>query len=71
MAYSPTGKAFSDVLPLIEPRPKPRDVGLTEVRTPAHGLHYVSDYVEMLGDYLDSVKWNVGSQRLVTRELSR
>jgi phosphosulfolactate synthase (CoM biosynthesis protein A) len=59
--------AFSSVLPIIEPRPKPREVGLTEVRTPAHGLNYIRDYVEMLGAYLDSVKWAVGTQRLVTR----
>jgi phosphosulfolactate synthase (CoM biosynthesis protein A) len=63
--------AFSDVLPIARPRPKPRDVGLTEVRTPAHGLNYIRDYVEMLGDHLDSVKWTVGTQRLVSREKVR
>src|ERR1700694_2203348 len=71
MTYLNSELAFSDVLPIAEPRPKPREVGLTGVRTPAQGLDYISDYVEMLGDYLDSVKWTVGTQRLVTREKVR
>jgi phosphosulfolactate synthase (CoM biosynthesis protein A) len=71
MTYLDSELAFSDVLPIAEQRPKPREVGLTEVRTPAHGLNYISDYAEMLGDYLDSVKWAVGTQRLVTREKVR
>jgi phosphosulfolactate synthase (CoM biosynthesis protein A) len=36
------------------------------VRSPAHDLNHIRDYVEMLGDHLDSVKWTVGTRRLVT-----
>jgi phosphosulfolactate synthase (CoM biosynthesis protein A) len=71
MTYPDSELAFSEVLPIAQPRSKPRDVGLTEVRTPAHGMNYIRDYVEMLGDHLDSVKWTVGTQRLVTREKVR
>jgi phosphosulfolactate synthase (CoM biosynthesis protein A) len=59
--------AFSDVYPMIEPRQKPRDRGLTEVRTPAHSLAHISSYVDMLAPYLDSVKWTCGTQRLIPR----
>lgn len=68
MELDPTALAFSDVLPIVEPRPKPRNIGLTEVRTPATSIAYHAGYVETLADYLDSVKWTVGSQRLVRRE---
>ncbi|MCC6917656.1 MAG: phosphosulfolactate synthase [Alphaproteobacteria bacterium] len=63
--------AFSDVLPMVEPRPKPRNVGLTEVRTPAHSLARISSYVEVLAPYLDSVKWTCGTQRLLPRSTVR
>jgi phosphosulfolactate synthase (CoM biosynthesis protein A) len=68
MELDPAARAFSDILPIVEPRPKPRNVGLTEVRTPAMGVGYHASYAETVGDYLDSVKWTVGTQRLVTRE---
>ena len=68
MQLDPTARAFSDVLPMVEPRPKPRNTGLIEVRTPANGISYHAGYVDTLGEYLDSVKWTVGSQRLVRRE---
>jgi phosphosulfolactate synthase (CoM biosynthesis protein A) len=64
-----TTLAFSEIIPLAEPRPKPRDVGLTEVRTPAHSLTRIQGYVEPLGPYLDSVKWTVGTQRLLSRRM--
>lgn len=63
----PTDLAFSDIIPMAEPLPRPRNVGLTEVRTPAHSVSRIAGYVDTLGPYLDSVKWTVGSQRLVTR----
>lgn len=59
--------AFSDIIPMAEPQPKPRNIGLTEVRTPAHSVNRIAGYVDTLGPYLDSVKWTVGSQRLVPR----
>ncbi len=59
--------AFTDIIPIAAPRPKPRAVGLTEVRTPAHSLARIADYVDTLGPYLDSVKWTVGTQRLMPR----
>jgi len=68
MTLTRTDLAFSDILPIVEPRPKPRDTGLTEVRSPADGMSNIRGYVETLGPYLDSVKWTVGTQRLVTRQ---
>lgn len=59
--------AFSDIIPIVEPRPKPRNVGLTEVRTAAHSVSRIASYVDTLGPYLDSVKWAVGTQRLLPR----
>ncbi|MGW5147491.1 phosphosulfolactate synthase [Rhodococcus koreensis] len=59
--------AFNSVYPIVEASPKPRSVGLTEVRTPAHSLARIRDYVDTLGPYLDSVKWTCGTQRLLTR----
>jgi len=63
----PQDLAFATVLPIVEPRPKPRDIGLTEVRSAAYGLGQLRDTVQMLGTYLDSMKWTVGTQRLVRR----
>lgn len=63
--------AFSDLIPIAEPRRKPRDVGLTEVRTPAHSLARIAGYVETLAPYLDSVKWCCGTQRLLPRRQVR
>ena len=63
--------AFSDIIPIVEPRPKPRQTGLTEVRTPAHSIARIADYVDTLGPYLDSVKWTVGTQRLLPRSKVR
>jgi len=58
--------AFSDVFPIADLPPKPRDTGLTEVRTAARGVADLAGYVETLAPYLDSVKWTCGTQRLLT-----
>ncbi|QUQ64369.1 phosphosulfolactate synthase [Kutzneria sp. CA-103260] len=60
--------AFSDVFPITNPQPKPRDTGLTEVRTAARSLSDIRGYTDTLAPYLDSVKWTVGTQRLLRRE---
>ncbi|MCK9543247.1 MAG: phosphosulfolactate synthase [Novosphingobium sp.] len=61
-------RAFSDIVPIVEPAPKPRAVGLTEIRSPAYSLHQLTGIVESLGDFIDSVKWTCGTQRLVSRD---
>lgn len=63
--------AFSSVLPAAAPRPKPRDLGLTEVRSPGHSIRRIRDYVGMLEPHLDSVRWAVGMQRLAQRSKIR
>lgn len=63
--------AFSGILPIIEPKPKPREVGLTEVRTASLALEDLLDWLEFLEPYLDSIKWTVGAQRLIPREKVR
>src|SRR3546814_12678714 len=60
-------RAFSDIVPIVEPRPKPRNIGLTEIRSPAYSLHQLAGIVDGLGDFVDSVKWTCGTQRLVSR----
>ncbi|MEU3982848.1 phosphosulfolactate synthase [Streptomyces sp. NPDC026672] len=59
--------AFSGLLPIVEGPPKPRAAGLTEVRTYGNSVGFLRGYVDTLGEYVDSVKWAVGTQRLVTR----
>lgn len=71
MTVAPDDFAFSNVLPRVEHRPKPREVGLTEVRSAAMGLWQVRNYVDMLGPYLDSMKWTVGTQRLAPADKVR
>src|SRR3546814_6776271 len=64
-------RAFSDIVPIVEPRPKPRNIGLTEIRSPAYSLHQLAGIVDGLGDFVDSVKWTCGTQRLVSRDRVR
>jgi len=59
--------AFSDIIPITPPLPKPRSVGLTEVRTAARSLTEIRGYTDTLAPYLNSVKWTVGTQRLLPR----
>jgi phosphosulfolactate synthase (CoM biosynthesis protein A) len=61
--------AFADVIDIVEPRPKPRRIGLTEIRDPALGSNQLEDLVSMMGEFIDSVKWTCGAQRLVDRDL--
>jgi phosphosulfolactate synthase (CoM biosynthesis protein A) len=61
-------RAFSDIVPIVEPKPKPRTVGLTEIRSPAYSRHQLTGIVEGLGDFVDSVKWTCGTQRLLSRD---
>lgn len=61
-------RAFSDIVPIVEPKPKPRTNGLTEIRSPAYSLLQLRGIVESLGDFVDSVKWTCGTQRLMSRE---
>lgn len=61
--------AFADALDIVEPLPKPRTVGLTEVRDAALGMRHVEDLVTTMGEFIDSLKWTCGAQRLVDRDL--
>ena len=45
-------RAFSDIVPIVEPKPKPRTVGLTEIRSPAYSRHQLTGIVEGLGDFV-------------------
>ncbi len=63
--------AFSDVFPIAELPPKPRTVGVTEIRARGLGSNHLHDLVEVWGDYIDSIKWPSASQRLVRREVLR
>ncbi|HMO75719.1 MAG TPA: phosphosulfolactate synthase [Sphingopyxis sp.] len=67
MADAAKDRAFSDIFPIVEPAPKPRATGLTEIRSPAYSLPQLAGIVEALGDYIDSVKWTCGTQRLLPR----
>jgi phosphosulfolactate synthase (CoM biosynthesis protein A) len=59
-------RAFADVLPIVEPLPKPRKVGLTEIRDRAVSLEQTKNIVSVFGDYIDTVKWTMGGMRLVS-----
>jgi phosphosulfolactate synthase (CoM biosynthesis protein A) len=62
-------RAFANVLPIVEPRPKPRKVGLTEVRDRAVSLEQTKNLVGVFGDYIDCMKWTMGGPRLVSAQL--
>lgn len=59
--------AFGDLIPIVEPLAKPRTVGLTEIRSTAFSVSRLEGIVDTLGAYIDSIKWAIGTQRLVTR----
>ena len=63
--------AFSQVFPIAELPPKPRTVGLTEIRARGLGTNQLHDLVEVWGSYIDAVKWPSASQRLVRRGVLR
>lgn len=64
-------KAF-DFIKLAERPPKPRKIGLTEVRGPYHvvvGPNYLEDLLQVAGEYIDVFKFAGGSQRLIDYEI--
>lgn len=63
----PHKKAF-DFLNILEPPPKPRKTGVVEIRGPYYGAvtyTYLKDLFEMVGDYVDGLKYAGGSFRLM------
>src|SRR3546814_12881750 len=59
-------RAFSDIVPIVEPRPKPRNIRLPEIRSPAYSLHQLAGLVYRLGAFVDTVKTTCGTPRLVS-----
>ena len=62
-------RAFA-ALPLNQREPKPRSRGLTEIRGPYYtpmGKRYLSDILETMGQYVDSLKFAGGSFVLMPR----
>ena len=59
-------RAF-DFIKILEKQNKPRDLGVIEIRgsyyTPV-GFTYLSDLLEIAGEYIDGFKFAGGSQRL-------
>ena len=50
-----------DFIPRAYRPPKPRTVGLTEIRGPYYtpvGRHYLTDLLETMGAYVDTLKTN-------------
>jgi phosphosulfolactate synthase (CoM biosynthesis protein A) len=69
----PAGRAF-DWLKMNEREPKPRQRGVTEIRGPYYtpmGKRYLSDILETMGAYVDSLKFAAGSFSLMPREAVR
>src|SRR5579875_285177 len=55
-----------------EPEPKPRRRGITEIRGPYYtpvGKQYLSDLLDAMGTYVDSLKYAGGSFTLMPREV--
>jgi len=68
MVTNPEALAFSSSMPMLEPRPKPRKTGLTEIRDRTLGYLEVKDLCETIGPYVDAAKYTCGAQRLFPRE---
>src|SRR5436190_3050341 len=65
----PSGRALP-FLRMNERQPKPRTVGLTEIRGPYYtpaGPRYLEDVLETMGEYIDSFKFGGGSFSLMPR----
>ncbi len=63
-----------DFVPRAYRPPKPRHVGLTEVRGPyysTYGVRHLRDVLEVAGDWVDGVKWAGGSFALLPPEQVR
>ncbi|QSR88959.1 phosphosulfolactate synthase [Methylacidiphilum caldifontis] len=57
-------------IPLNERKPKPRRVGITEIRGPYYtplGIHYLEDILETVGSYIDILKFAGGSFALMPK----
>lgn len=66
-------RAFA-FLPLNERPPKPRNLGVTEIRGPYYtpvGRRYLEDLLETMGAYVDTLKYAGGSFTLMPRESVR
>jgi len=71
---STNGKRAFDFVRLNERQSKPRSVGLTEIRGPYYnpmGKRYLSDILETVGNWVDSVKYAGGSFALMPAEAVR
>lgn len=70
MAISPENSSAFGFLRLNDRGTKPRTRGLTEIRGPYYsmmGKHYLSDVLETMGAYIDSLKFAGGSFALMPR----
>ena len=66
-------RAF-EFLRLNERPPKPRSRGVTEIRGPYYtpvGRRYLEDLLEMMGAYVDTLKYAGGSFALMPRQAVR
>lgn len=66
-----TERAFA-FLKVNERQPKPRTLGVTEIRGPYYtpmGRHYLQDILETMGAYVDTLKFAGGSFSLMPRQV--
>ena len=73
MQNQPNERAFSSFR-LNARDPKPRRRGLTEIRSSYYsvvGKHYLADLLELMGEYVDGVKFAGGAFALMPRERVR
>ncbi len=68
MTKKQAGYTFEEIIPTIKLPPKPRSVGMTEVRSRGMGMNQIQDLVETLSDYIDMIKWANGVERLFKRD---
>src|SRR5690625_3066276 len=64
------GKTF-DFLNKNERTEKPRNTGITEIRGPYYsmmGKRYLSDVMDIAGDYVDSLKFSGGAFTLMPKD---
>lgn len=66
------GKRAFPFVKINEREPKPRKMGITEIRGPYYtpmGKRYLEDVLETMGDYVDSLKFAGGSFALMDRDV--
>ncbi len=71
---SQSDEKLLDFLKMNRRPPKPRTVGVTEIRGPYYtpvGKHYLADLLETMGEYVDSLKFAGGSFALMPRRIIR